>query len=150
MSFQDFVCWAAKLKPIAEAFVLFTTPFAAAWTIYTYHRSVKLERAKWIKDLYEKFYESIGLKMVRDAIDSSNHTQIDTMVTNEDPAFTDYLNFFELLGYLWESRQISKEELLGLFDYYLGDLKKNKKIVDYIETPKKGFEKLQKLLKLVP
>jgi hypothetical protein len=148
--FCNLVHWAATVKPIAEAFVLFTTPIVAGWTIYTYHRSVKLERAKWIKDLYEKFYESMGLKMVRDAIDSANHTQIDTMVANEDPAFTDYLNFFEFLGYLWESKQISKEELLGLFDYYLGDLKKNKKIVDYIETPKKGFEKLQQLLKLVP
>jgi hypothetical protein len=108
-----------------------------------------LERAKWIKDLYEKFYESIGLKMVRDAIDSANHTQIDSMVAQEDPAFTDYLNFFEFLGYLWESKQIRKEELLGLFDYYLRDLGKNKNIAAYIADPTKGFEKLQKLLEMV-
>jgi hypothetical protein len=48
---------------------------------------------------------------------------------------------------LWE--QISKQEILGLFDYYLRDLWKNDKIAAYINDREKGFEKLQMLLDMV-
>jgi hypothetical protein len=149
MNFDELVCWATKLKPIAEAFVLFTAPFAAVWTVWTYHHSVKLERAKWIKDVYEKFYEQNEMKKVRNLLDGADLQQVHSMVTKEDPAFTDYLNFFEFLGYLWESHQISSAEILGLFDYYLRNLRKDEKIASYIADPAKGFEKLQKLLKMV-
>jgi hypothetical protein len=38
-----------------------------AWLAYwTYRQRVKLERAKWVKELYEKFYERSDLKGVRD------------------------------------------------------------------------------------
>ena len=98
MNFEDLVGWAAKLKPVAEVFVLFAAPFAAAWTVWTYHQSVKLERAKWIKDVYEKFYEHSELKKVRNLLDSADMQQIHNMVAKEDPAFSDCLNFFEFLG----------------------------------------------------
>jgi hypothetical protein len=102
-----------------------------------------------VKDLYDKFYEHSELKKVRDLLDSDDHQQIRSIVAEEGPAFTDYLNFFEFLGYLLESKQIKAEEVRGLFDYYLRNLKRNEAVVAYIADPTKGFEKLQKLLTMV-
>jgi len=86
---------------------------------------------------------------VRDLLDSDDHQQIRSIVAEEGPAFTDYLNFFEFLGYLLESKQIKAEEVRGLFDYYLRNLKRNEAVAAYIADPTKGFEKLQKLLGMV-
>jgi hypothetical protein len=36
-----------------------------------------------------------------------------------------------------------------MFDYYLGNLKQNKPVAEYIADPQKGFEKLQSLLKKI-
>jgi hypothetical protein len=102
-----------------------------------------------VKDLYDKFYEHSELKKVRDLLDSDDHQQIRSIVAEEGPAFTDYLNFFEFLGYLLESKQIKAEEVRGLFDYYLRNLKRNEAVAAYIADPTKGFEKLQKLLTMV-
>jgi hypothetical protein len=48
-----------------------------------------------------------------------------------------------------ESKQIKAEEVRGLFDYYLRNLKRNEAVAAYIADPTKGFEKLQKLLGMV-
>ena len=137
------------LKAVGEIIGLMGAAAAGLWAVWTYRQSLKLQRAKWVEGLYEKFYEHTELKKVRDLLDSDDQGQIRSMVSNEEPAFTDYLNFFEFLGYLSESEQIKTEEILGLFDYYLRNLKQNKPVADYIADPKKGFEKLQKLLKMI-
>jgi hypothetical protein len=140
---------AEVVRLILEAVALVATVIGGAYAVRTYHRSVKLERAKWVKDLYDKFYEHDKLKEVRNKLDSDDEKQIRSMVEEESAAFTDYLNFFEFLGYLWESKQIKKCEILGLFDYYLRNLMQNEAVAAYIADPTKGFEKLQKLLSMV-
>ncbi len=125
----------------------FVGPAAAAlWAAWTYHKRVKLERARWMKELYEKFYEQPQLKDVRELLDSGDPRKISELVRNEEASFTDYLNFFEFLAYLEESKQVNKNDMLGLFEYYLRNLKANREVIDYIENSTKGFEKLRKLL----
>ena len=99
-------------RTVVEVIGLAGTLFAGFWAVWTYSQSLKLQRARWVKELYEKFYEHSELKKVRNLLDSNDIQQIRSMVEKEDPAFTDYLNFFEFLGYLWESKQVSEQEIL--------------------------------------
>lgn len=120
---------------------------AAFWALWTYHKSVRLARARWMKELYEKFYEQPQQKDVREQLDSGDEKKIFKLVTEESPLFTDYLNFFEFLGYLEKSKQVSRDDILGLFRYYLQNLKAHPEILDYVEDPKNGFEGLRKMLR---
>jgi len=134
---------------IAEVIVGFAALGGLFWAVWTYHRSAKLERSKWMKELYEKFYERDELKKTRDLLDGGDSDEISRFVRDEPPAFTDYLNFFEFLGYLHESGQIELEEIRGMFDYYLKNLREHPAVLSYINNPAKGFEKLRALLKRV-
>jgi hypothetical protein len=140
---------AVDVRLIGEVVLWVATLGGGFWALWNYHKSAKLERAKWMKELYEKFYEGIELKKIRDLLDEGNPAVISNWVREEPGSFTDYLNFFEFIGYLHESGQISLEEVRGMFDYYLRSLKENKLVADYIADPNKGFEKLQKLLEMV-
>ncbi len=61
-----------------------------------YRSSKKLERAKWMVQLYEKFCEEPRFKRMRDILDCDTHDniQVAQVVEEEEPEFTDYLNFF--------------------------------------------------------
>src|SRR4030095_17134467 len=103
-------CWS---RNIAEVLMCCATGFAAVCALFTYRNSLKLERAKWLKEPYEKFYEREGLKKVRDILDSQDIQAVFKLVNEEEPSFTDYLNFFdEFLGYLADTKQIKKNEIL--------------------------------------
>jgi len=39
------------------------------------------------------------------------------------------------------------EEVEGLFEYYLRSLRRNSEVIQYIDEPSNGFEKLKKQLK---
>jgi hypothetical protein len=139
-------CWVEVVKTIAEVFTAGGALVGGLWAAYTYHRSVKLERAKWMKELYDKFYENDRLKTIRDQLDGDLPGVISELVQKELSTFTDYLNFFEFLGYLEESGQIKMDEIGGLFDYYLSNLENNPDVKRYIKNPHNGFEKLCNLL----
>jgi hypothetical protein len=96
----NFVSWLDFLKKFADLIALVGTPAAAGWAVWNYRRSLKLKRATWMKDLYEKFYEQERLKEVRGVLDGDDERKISEMVLKEGSAFTDYLNFFEFLAYL--------------------------------------------------
>lgn len=102
-----------------------------------------------MQELYEKFYERPELKGARDILDVDDKQRVSEMVSTEEAQFTDYLNFFEFLGYLLESKQIGKNEVIGMFDYYLKNLQKHPMVLGYINNPTKGFEKLRALIKQV-
>ncbi len=120
---------------------------AAFWAVWTYHQSMKLARARWVKELYEKFYEQPQLKTVREELDSSDEGVKTKLVRGESSSFTDYLNFFEFLAYLKESGQVKKADMLGIFQYYLENLKSCPDVFAYINDASKGFEKLSKVLR---
>jgi hypothetical protein len=84
---------------------------------------------------------------VREQLDSGDAQKISKVVREESACFTDYLNFFEFLGYLEKSRQVSRDDILGLFQYYLHNLKANPDVMRYIEDSKNGFERLREMLR---
>jgi hypothetical protein len=138
------------LRTAGELIGLAGTLVAASLALWTYWQRLKLERARWLKDLYEKFYEHKELKEIRDLLDGGDSGEVAKLVREEPPSFTDYLNFFEFLAYLDESKQITRDEVLGLFEYYLRNLRDQPDVAVYINHPDKGFEKLRKLLAGLP
>jgi hypothetical protein len=138
------------VRTVAEIIGLAGTLAVAIVAVWTYRQRLKLERAKWMKDLYEKFYEQAELKKVRDLVDSRDSKEISNLVRDEPASFTDYLNFFEFLAYLHESNQITRHEILGLFEYYLRSLRDQPDVARYVDDPAKGFEKVRKLLAEIP
>lgn len=121
----------------------------ALFAIRNYGRNSRLERARWLESLYTKFYEEKGLKKVRKHLDCETgiSPEINEMVGKESDEFTDYLNFFEFVAILGKSKQLQQDEIEDLFGYYLDCLKKSQKVRDYIATPTRGYEHLDKLLR---
>ncbi len=149
MMWNAFVSFVQAVRPVLEVLAIVATPIMAFLALRMYGRSVRLERAKWVKELHEKFYERPELKTARDVLDGGDNAKIAKMVHDESPEFTDYLNFFEFLGYLSETKQIGKDEITGMFDYYLKNLRGHESVLNYINNRPKGFEKLQALLQHV-
>jgi hypothetical protein len=138
--------WVESAKTVAELVAAAGSLAAGFWAVWTYHSQLKVERAKWFKELYEKFYQDDQLRRIRDRLDTDDSAVIARLVRDEPPEFTDYLNFFEFLGYFKERGQITWREVDGFFDYYLRILANNDHLRNYIFDRSKGFEKLRALL----
>ena len=120
---------------------------AVIFAFLQYRANSRLERARWLASLYEKFYEKDHLKGVRQILDSADRdaSEIDKLVTDEPSEFTDYLNFFEFVAVLEKSGQLKSNEIEDLFHYYLDCLEKSPKIREYLAA--KGYEHLDKFLR---
>jgi hypothetical protein len=106
-----------------------------------------LSELKWAASLYERFYEGTTLKQIRDRLDcSSDSDSVNEIVIREEPAFTDYLNFFEFIAFLKASKQLKNSEIEALFGYYLNWLNRHDRVKQYITNPENGYEGLAKLL----
>jgi hypothetical protein len=71
----------------AQLFAYLAAGGSALFAVFTYRRGVRLERAKWLMALYEKFYERSDLKMARDLLDSKSD-EVLTMIREEAAAPT--------------------------------------------------------------
>jgi len=120
---------------------------AAVFAAFVYQRNSALERAKWASSLYDKFYEGTTLKLVRDKLDCpKDNDYVNETVIREEPAFTDYLNFFEFIAFLNSSKQLKNSEIEALFGYYLDCLNRHDRVRQYISNRENGYEGLDKLL----
>jgi len=120
---------------------------AAVSAVFVYRNNSRRERARWVESLYSRFFEKSELKQVRDTLDcDSDDAKVNALVTEESSGWTDYLNFFELVAYLRESKQLAAEDVKALFEYYIGCLKRHRVVVEYIRDETKGFKYLRKLL----
>ena len=123
------------------------TALAAGFAAFVYRRNSALERAKWAWTLYEKFYEAPTLKQMRDRLDCvGDSDSVNEIVIKEDPAFTDYLNFFEFIAFLKSSKQLTNSEIESLFGYYLDCLNRHDRLEQYIANAENGYEGLANLL----
>jgi hypothetical protein len=120
---------------------------AAVSAVFVYRSNSRRERARWVENLYSRFFEKNELKQVRDTLDcNSEDEKVNALVAEEGSAWTDYLNFFELVAYLQESKQLAAEDVKALFEYYIGCLKRHRAVMGYIGDQAKGFKYLRKLL----
>ena len=120
---------------------------AAFWALWVYGNNSRRERARWAESLYTRFYEKLELKTIRDQLDcAAGDAIVARLVTEETPALTDYLNFFEFVAYLQSSKQLSGTDVQALFGYYLDCLRRHKNGVGYIRNKEKGFEYLSQIM----
>jgi len=122
------------------------TVAAVGSAAFVYWRNSRLERAKWLASLYEKFYEKEHLKAIREILDCKDEISLDItkIIRDESAEFTDYLNFFEFVAFLKTSKQLKYEEVEQLFGYYLNCLNRRQNVKEYIKS--KDYELLSALL----
>ena len=137
----------SDLKTLTQIVYQVAATLAALGALYIYHSNSRLEKSRWASALYEKFYEKEQLKRVRDLLDCEADAEaVRKLVSEETPDFTDYLNFFEYVGFLEKSKQLSHEGVQDIFKYYLMCLKRHKVVMSYIADDSKGYEQLRQLL----
>jgi len=127
----------------------------------SYRHQINLERMKWLQQLYDSFYNSDRYKAVRQRIDFDDLATLFQLLRKSDIApqelraqekdqldqFTDYLNFFEWIGYLEREGQITFKNVDAMFKYYLVRLLQvdsSKQLRKYILDH--GYEELHSLL----
>lgn len=126
-----------------------------------FRNQLRLQKIRWLQELYSDFYSSDHYRQVRQRIDFAD---IDDLVllldkSDSDPKslsqteraqvdqFTDYLNFFEWIAFLEKKGQFSLEDVNDLFKYYLVRLlqvDKGQRLRKYIKEH--GYEQFHKLL----
>lgn len=115
--------------------------------LWTYRINSRRERAKWAVQLFEKFYETDTYKVIRNELDCENDADgVKQLVTKEPGEFTDYLNFFEMVSFLADTKQLSEKDVLSLFRYYLRCLKRHPVVIEYLNKEDRDFEQLSKFL----
>ena len=118
---------------------------AAGGSAWSYWRNSNRERARWLFELYQCFYEKADLKPIWRRIDKKDfgflHPDADT---DDLAAFDDLLNFFEVIAVLKERRELRKKDVCDLFAYPLTVLRDSKAIREYLEEW--DYEHLAKLL----
>jgi len=118
-----------------------------AWV--QYQGNSKREQVKWAVSLFEKFYESNNYKEFRELLDdrdAKKSAKVEAIVHDKDAKFTDYLNFFELIAFLVEKKQLTDEIALNLFRYYLRLIVDRPSVMEYIRETSQDFEKLRAFL----
>ncbi len=138
-------------KDVAETFYYILAAIAAIGAAWVYRRNSRLERARWASTLYEKFYEGERYKEIRELLDidctKSLNCRACELARESHPQnmkFSDYLNFFELVGCLEKSKQLKSQDIEDLFCYYLDCLEKHKLVRNYIDD--EGYEQINRLL----
>ena len=136
-----------SFKTFFETIYYVAAAVAAVGALIVYWRNSRLERARWLTSLYEKFYEREALKKVRTILDGDDNCEaVNRMVENPRGDFTDYLNFFEYVGILSRLGQLDYEEIEMLFDCYLYDLKRHTLVWKFVCDKDNGYEELKHLL----
>lgn len=134
-------------KLVAETIYYIVAAIAAGVAVVVFYRNSSLERAKWASTLYDKFYGSAGHRSVCDSLDSKADNQaVNDIVAAETSAFTDYLNFFEYVGFLVKVNQLDYDHVETLFGYYLSCMDRHRSVKNYINNRENSFEELQHLL----
>jgi hypothetical protein len=127
-------------------FSLLVSAIALIVGIFSFRRNVRLERARWATQLGREFF-SPTYRDIREAVDSPDTSAILLLTETEPPEFTEFLNFFEMLAYLKNGKQIKDADVRAIFGYYLGAFRNHPKLISYIEDPLKSYGELATLLK---
>ncbi|MDW3098241.1 MAG: hypothetical protein R8J41_09105 [Alphaproteobacteria bacterium] len=130
---------------VTELALLFA---AAAIGLSTYVRDLKLKRADWLYQLFEKFYEADTYKTMRRIIDfpvTPEHAALkrdiaDNAASDLHESFSDYLNFFEFILAMEKTGRLHRDEVHMLFEYYLKRLCDYEFILTY--AAREGYENL--------
>lgn len=140
------------LKNYFETISLIATAIIGMIAVATYRQNYRLRRARWMRFLYEEFYDDPKHKFIRRLLDYENKEDLErlkkSLEKDTEPEleehFVDYMHFFELISTLWIMKQISLKEIDLLFDYYVKLLLEHDFILPYLK--KQGYANTVKLL----
>ena len=110
----------------------------------------KIKEAEWLNKMFEKFYENILYKEIREILDwGDQHSKfeklklsVEKVLDNKKRSYeekelvenlTIYLNFFQLIATFKDLKQLKINEIRKMFDYYLRLLVKYEWVIKYME-----------------
>ena len=133
--------WVAGHK---DLLTLVIGSLAASITIATYRVNSNTKRADFIYKLHADFFGDANCpyREVRKALDADTHT-LARFLQDEPENFIEYLNFFEMVAYLYKQGQLELSDVKALFGYYLASLN-HPDCRKYLEA--RDFENLYALL----
>jgi len=141
-------------SPVEVVFYSVST-LAAIFATWNYWRNARTRRAEWLFTLYQKFFEEDHYKRMRRVLDYGMHHDLQKLRASIDGSapdpdleeeLVDYLNFFEFVAGLQQSRQLTPDEVDRLFNYYLRILKSTRLGFVRKYVCDQGFEQLSALL----
>ena len=119
-----------------------------------YRKNSQLEKAKWLAELYKKFYEEPNYKKMRAILDYPNahKDEIENLKQNIgkdseiklQEELVDYLNFFEFIATLEKLGQLETGKINLVFGYYIKLLDKHEFVQSFISQNE--FKNLQLLI----
>ena len=123
-----------------------------ALALFQFWRANRTKRAEWLASLHEQFFEMGRYSRVRRTLDYAlepDYSTLKAAVASEQPhdladELYRYLNFFEFLAGLRQLGQISKREILILFDYDLRMVRRHDFVLAVLQP--QGFEQLNELV----
>lgn len=119
------------------------------YSAYVFHKHNNLEKAKWLLNLWEKFFYEKKYSKIRQLFDSPNKFGELVKITSDkehnlEEDFVDYLNFFQFIASLRKSDQLEITEIKMMFDYYLSLIGERECVMDYLKKNK--FDELHDLV----
>ena len=127
------------IKECLEIAAYIIAILAAVGSVWQYRRNSLRERSRWLFELYQRFYEQKTLKAMRIRLDSH-----DTKFVTEEKDLDllgdldDFLNFFELIAYLWKKGELQIEEVQAMFAYPLRTIVEDEAVMVYVS--KYGYD----------
>lgn len=120
-----------------------------------------LQKAQWLTQLFQRFYEGDTYKDIRRKFDYDEMEALLALIRKDkDPKstfgsdeqvlfdrFTDFLNFFEFVAYLKELKQLDTDDIKAMFEYYferIVEVDQTGEIREYLS--RSGFGNLQRML----
>lgn len=139
-------------RVIIPAAAVLTGAIGGGITIYIYYKNSKLEKAKWLNSLFEKFFFHEKYAEIRQLLDYSGKEEIDELKSvikahsqeELEEKLVDYLNFFEFISSLKKMNQLSIEEIRMMFEYYIRRLGDYDFMMEYLDD--EGFNGLKELV----
>jgi hypothetical protein len=114
---------------------------ATIGSVLTYYWNSRRERARWLFDLFQHFYEGDEHKQIRKLIEAGE-TQFAVKEDDEELLhhLDNYLNFFEFLDFLNSEKILTKNDVSKLFDYPLRQIHQDPAIRKYALKKEYGYE----------
>ena len=139
-------------RVIIPSAAVLTAAVGGGITIYIYYKNSKLEKAKWLYSLFEKFFYEDKYDEIRQLLDYDRKDKIEELKTvikshsQEDleEKLVDYLNFFEFISSLKKMNQLSLSEIQMMFDYYIRRLGDYDFLMEYLDE--ESFNGLKELV----
>ena len=130
--------WGSLAQGVGQIALAIIGFFTAKFAIREYREKGQVAKAKWQSDLFKQFFADSTYKDIRQQIDFDDLGEIKILIARELEwhrsgatitfsraerdtldKFTDFLNFFEFVGLLRKSGQLTDEDIGSLFDYYI-------------------------------